>query len=219
MRRGDIGRYQVAVGVVALVGDALHRHDAGEIHTHFKRAVLMEDPLETVLVIAGLAPVGNHQLACPPGVVGVLPLDTAIALEARHGARYDARFAGAFCHYRVVHAAIRRTIDSRPQGTGGHSEPEFAHIEAVAEKPTRGGIAVGHHHFRRATRRQYITGLRTFAAVLIADGVKRPRLRADGGHSGSATSASEPRHLQFESRGRWAARSPEAWWRAAWRAA
>ena len=81
MRSGDIGGHQVTVGIVGAVGNALGGHDAREHDAHFESTVLVEDPFEAVLVIAGLAPIGEHQFARAAGVVGVLPFDAAIALE------------------------------------------------------------------------------------------------------------------------------------------
>ncbi len=99
----------------------------------------------------------------------MLPLDAAIAFVERHRARNDARFAGAVGHHGVEHGAIRGAIHTHAQGTRRHAQTQFAHVEAVAEKPAGGGVAIGHHHFGE---RPAIHHRPHLAAVFVTHGVE-----------------------------------------------
>ena len=93
VRRREVGPDQVAVRVVRAGGHGLGGHHAGQRHAHFERAILMEDPVEAVIVIAHGGDEAEHQVAGAARFVVVLPGDAAIAFVERDGAR-DARRAG-----------------------------------------------------------------------------------------------------------------------------
>ena len=190
MHGRDVLRHHVAVGLVHPIRHRLHRHDAGEGHAHFERAVLVKHPVEAVLVVAGFAEEREDQFARAARIVGVLPGNAGVALVKRHGVRNGARLAGLVGDHGIEDRAVLRAIQSGPQGTGQHSQAEFAGIEAVAEKPGRAGIAVRHHHLRERSAVHHGPHL---AAVLVAHASRAPGLRAGAARSGNATSANAPR--------------------------
>ena len=80
VRRRQVLADQVAVGIVRPIGHRLGRHHTGERHAHFEAAVLVEDPVEAVIVVADGGDEAEHQVASAPGLVVVLPGDAAVAL-------------------------------------------------------------------------------------------------------------------------------------------
>jgi hypothetical protein len=137
--------------------------------THFESAVLVEHPFEPVFVIAGLAPIGEHEFTRAAGVVGVLPFDAAIALEQRHRAGNDARFAVVVAQHGVENGAVRGAIHAGAERAGGRAQAQLTDVEAVAEEPSGGRVAVRHNHFRK---RPAIHDGPDLAAVLVPDGVE-----------------------------------------------
>ena len=80
VRRRQILADRVAVGVVGAIGHRFGGHHTGERHAHFESAVLMEDPIEAVIVISYGGDETDHQVAGAPRLFVVLPGDTAVAL-------------------------------------------------------------------------------------------------------------------------------------------
>src|ERR1035437_4613198 len=169
VRRGQVFADHMAVGIVRPIGDRFGRHHPGERHAHFEAAVLVEDPFEAVIVVAGGGDETEYQVASAPGLVLVLPGYAAIALVKRDGVGNGYGAALGAGHHGVEDGAIFGGIHAGLQGGGVDAQAEFAGIEAVAEEPAARGIAVGNHHFGERSAIQY----RAHApGVLIADSVE-----------------------------------------------
>src|SRR5207253_9259282 len=77
--------------IVRAGGHGLCRHDPGERHAHLQRAVLVEDPVETVIVVSGFRYEREDQFARAPRLGAMLPGDAPRSEERRVGKEWSRR--------------------------------------------------------------------------------------------------------------------------------
>ena len=173
--RGD----QRAVARPLAVGDCAVRDHAGELDLVLDAAVLIEVPVEAVLVVAHRGDGRDHQ---PPGTpdldeaapeIEVLPEDPGVLLVQADRVLDRHRLAPVVRDHAVEVADLAETVAAQLQGVGPDAEPELAHVEDVLAVLGGPGVAVGDEHLRQGGP---VDDRAQDVSVLVADGVQHQAL-------------------------------------------
>ncbi len=129
------------------------RDDAGHLHLELDGPVLVEAPVEPVLVVAHGGDERHDEAAGTAhlGVVGtapvdVLPEDPVVLLVDAHGIGQGHRAAPAIVDHGVEIADLPEAVAPVLEGVGEGADAVLPHVEGVAVKVGRPRVAVGHHH-------------------------------------------------------------------------
>ena len=166
---------------------------------HFERAVLVKDPLEAVLVIAGLAGVerapGRARARVSPPCFHAIAGLALVQRRRRRESRAAGRIRPPPSRRRPCSSAGNR----RPAGASSRECPARARRRrrCCGRTRRRPGSPYGHGHFRERPAVHHRTHA---AAVFIPDACTARGLRADAARSGNATSPSGPRRPRCGSR-------------------
>ena len=166
------------VGRLLAFGEVGGDHDAGGPHLALDVAVLVEAPVDEVLVVRHGRVEGEDQPPAPahlrPGdLVHVLPEDGVVLLVDADGVLDGVGLAGGVVEDRVEVGDLAQAVAAQLQR--GRHEPEapLADVEGRAPEVFGAGIPVGHDHLRE---RHPVRHGPDLAAVVVADGVEHEPL-------------------------------------------
>ena len=159
-RAGQVRRHLVPRDLRIVVRDRRRLDDPGRLDLHLPAAVLVEVPVEPVVVVAHRRDRRNDQPPRPPHprlrrprlrvAVGVLPEDAEILLVDADRVP-DRPRPPALVRHRAVHVGdLAEAVAAQLQRVGQPPQPaHLARVERVLEILRRARIAVGHHHLRQ----------------------------------------------------------------------
>ena len=128
-------------------------HDPGRADLALDVAVLVEAPVDQVLVVRHGDVEGHHQ---PPGaahlraelVVHVLPQHAVVLFVDADGVRDELGLARRVVHHRVEVGDLAEAVAAAFERGGHEAEPPLADVERGPPEVVGGRIPVGHHHLR-----------------------------------------------------------------------
>ena len=128
------------------------RDDAGQLDLELDGAVLVEVPVEAVLVVADGGderddePARAPHLRASPAPVDVLPQDARVLLVHADGVRERHGAAAAVVDHRVEIADLAQAVAADLERIGERADAVLADVEGIAVEVGRPRIAVRHHH-------------------------------------------------------------------------
>ncbi|MCY1413787.1 hypothetical protein D9M71_292240 [compost metagenome] len=163
---------------------ALDRFDAGGAGVDADGAVLLEDPVEDVVVVAHGADPAHHQFTTLGAEVGlahflVFVFGPGVALEHRHGTGDRGRCAGVVGDGGVQQHGVLRGVLAAGDRRGQGAHAVVAGVEVGLEVPADVRVAVRHDH---AAQRAFVHDLAFLALVVVGDGGQDrpdPRIEAN----------------------------------------
>ena len=145
-------------------------HDAGGPYLALDVAVLVQPPVDEVLVVGDGHVRGHGEPAHPSHlgadvVIDVLPQHRVVFLMDTDGVRLTL----AVVQHRIEVADLAKTVAAKLQRSGHEAKAPFADVEGGAPVVVHGGVAVGHDHLSK----RYPVCHRAFPlAIAVSDGVK-----------------------------------------------
>src|SRR6185312_2289916 len=159
MMRSDYGRgYEVTrVRMARMRNDlgfsnAFGKHDTAQGSVNFQHAILMKDPVNSVVVVSDCGDERDYQFPRPARFILfrigfiVFPEQAAVALVDRDGSFQNIRLAIIAGKRGVDHRSVFGRIGFWLDGTGEPADAVLADIKRAAPTPGLVGIAVGHDH-------------------------------------------------------------------------
>ena len=181
VHRAQLRRDPMPRDLRLVVGDRNRLHDARRLDLVLPRAVLVEVPVEAVVVVVDGGEAGDDQpaRAAHPGLravlvgVGVLPENADIFLMNADRVRNRARAAALVGQRRVEVGDLAQAVAAQLERVGHSPQAALAGVEGVFEVVPDRGVAVGHDHLRQ---RGAVANRPQAPAVFVADLVQHQPL-------------------------------------------